>query len=172
MSLGEAWWFVDELIESAPRQVLEYLSERGITYRHPEDSRIWVFDGVGSRREASLEFVLREWAAGRQLTMQTWVDADTDVVVTIEPARSLLTFGLDGLLTSEAEDVVAALLLGAATRISTRMFVVDRMLPDRGAEWSRVASGSTATPYEPDFLLLRGSSGDYVLRMSSSSWLA
>jgi hypothetical protein len=172
MSLGEAWWFVGQTGELAPQQVLEFLRKRGISLRHPRDGRIWVFDDIGSRRAASLDFIHREWTANRVLTMQLWIDADTDVVITTEPEHSLLTFSLDGLLTTEASNLVAALILGAGAKFNTPLLVVDRLLPDRSAEWIPVALGSRPIPYEPDLLLMRGHNGEQILTVRPNSWLA
>jgi hypothetical protein len=170
VSLGEAWWFAGRSVEQLPQYLLDFLPRRGIDCRNPDDGRLWVLDEVGSRREAASDFVFVEWAAERNLTMQLWLDPDTDVLVTMEPANSLIVFDLDGLLIDEAGTVVSALLLAACTRHDTRALVVDRYLPDRGEQWSRVAAGGPI-PYEPDLALLAESDGQRPLRVGPDSWL-
>ncbi|WP_207386186.1 hypothetical protein [Protofrankia symbiont of Coriaria ruscifolia] len=172
MGLGEAWWFFDRVPERGVEHMLELLDGQGLHLRHPADELIYVFDEIGSRREASLSFVAAEWTAQHVLTMQLWVDADTDVVVAVESGGTCVTFSIDGLLRQEAERVIAGLALCACVVPETRALVVDRYLPEGGDAWRHgIESRPIAPPSDPDLLVGPEEDGVSLIRVGRGSWL-
>jgi hypothetical protein len=172
VSLGEVWWLFDRAPQIGAARLLDLLERRGLGYRNPSDGLIYVLDEDGGRRQAPLEFVLSQWMADRELTMQTWLDPDTDVIVEVTAGGLCLTFDLDGLLRDEANRVVSALLLCAGVVDGTRALVVDRYLPDRGPEWLHaLESGSGSLPADADLLLLADAGGALSLSIGAESWL-
>jgi hypothetical protein len=172
MGLGEVWWFLDGVPAAGAAAVLELLDGYGLRYRHPGDESVYVLDEVGHRRESSVAFVASEWAARRKLTMQLWLDADIDVVTSIQEEGTLVAFGLDGLTRHEAERTVAGLVLSACVIEETRALVADRDLPDIGEELlTRLASTPMSIPGELDLFLGEARGDARSVRLGRTSWL-
>ena len=172
MSIGEAWWFFERPPTAGPNGLLELLHRQGISYHSPLDDLIYIIDETGSRRKIPLDFVLSEWDAERVLTMQLWINANTDVIITAERGGSCVTFDLDGLLLKEAISVVTTLLLCACLVDGTRALIVDRQLPDRGDEWSKaLTSRRAALLGDTDLALLVESDGTKTVKVGPKSWL-
>jgi hypothetical protein len=172
MSLGEVWWFFDRVPQSGVEGLFRLLRAHGIHDRHPGDGLIYVLDDDGTRRSIQLDLIFREWIAPGVLTMQFWLDADTDVIVTAESGGRCVTFDLDGSSLAQARTIISALVLCACVLDETRVLVVDRSLPDSGEEWrSATSSEPLNASYEPDLLVTVGSGNSRVVRMGRASWL-
>lgn len=172
MGLGEAWWFLDRVPQRGGESLLELLDRSRLRYRHPTYGAIYVMDDVGSRREASLEFVCSEWVAPRGLTMQLWLDEDTDVVLAVDAGGTCVTFGLDGLTRGEATTVVSSVLLCACITDETRALVVDRSLPETGDELRNAAASRSLTDQrERDLVMEVAPDSTRQIYLSTASWL-
>lgn len=171
MGLGEVWWLFERTPEQGVERLLELLDLHGVKLRQPVDKLIYVFDEVGSRREAPLSFIVAEWVAQGVLTMQLWVDEDTDVIVTAEAGGTCVTFSLDGLSRQQAVRIVADLVLCASVVDETRVVVVDHLLPEGGEVWLNTSgSGQIAFNREPD-LLVRAERDGPQIKVGRESWL-
>jgi hypothetical protein len=173
MGFGEAWWILGHPPEGGRvEDLLKLFDQYGLHLRHPVDQRIYVFDDVGSRREAPISFVASAWVDSTHLTMQLWLDRDIDVVLSVAPGGQLVRFSLDGLSTREALQTVGALVLCVCAVDATQGLVVDRYLPDTGEEWVSAFEFDRAADFgEPDLLIGPGPDGTRTIRLGLDSWL-
>ncbi|MGA5757420.1 hypothetical protein [Nonomuraea bangladeshensis] len=105
--------------------------------------------------ETTFDALLTEEHLPRSLTVQLWINADTDVLTSISARGgvTLIEFDLDGLTTDEAHRTVAAVLWLAVTDTASLGLVVDSRLPDTGTRWEDFfLDGSAAKPYLPELL--------------------
>ncbi|MET8987564.1 hypothetical protein ABZW49_19110 [Nonomuraea wenchangensis] len=105
--------------------------------------------------ETTFDALLTEATLPRPLTVQLWIDADTDVLTSISARGDVdvIEFDLDGLTTDEAHRTMAAVLWLAVTDTASLGLVVDSRLPDTGARWEDFfLDGSAAKPYVPELL--------------------
>jgi hypothetical protein len=173
LGLGEIWWLAKTGSRAEPRWTLGAVNGLGLLLRHPLDEAVVVLDEEGHRRETDEEWLLAEWARTDRLTMQLWLDRDTDVLFEIKDQGSQLTFDLDGLTVGEAARVTATLLLLASTCAATAALLVDSHLPDDEG-WKKHLLGQGSRPArEPDLLL--GSPGTPAglrqVSLRDDSWL-
>lgn len=170
MGAGEALWVFEHMSEQGVESLLDLLGQRGLYLHHPENGHIWVIEGRGSRRRVPLSFVVSEWVGPRRLTMQLWLDQDTDVVIEVEPGGVRVWFALDGFLTQQLTQAVGALTLCACAVDETRLLVVDRDLEDRDEAWMAALCSGSSEAVDPDLLVLVQSGGRTV-RVGDRSWL-
>ena len=172
MAIGEAWWFLDHGQAVSFTKLIEVFDLCRITFRHPKNGMVWQLTEDG-RSPHSLSSFEELWLSTEdQLTFQTWIDADTDVVIARDDGGLHFTFFFDGLTIDQAAMVTSALVLGAGSVESTEGLVVDRYLGDTGERWRQFfALASTPEPYEADLLLRRSDQGAFLLKVGRHSWL-
>lgn len=162
------------LVELAP--CLKVLDELGLRLHHPLNGALTVLDGAGGQIAANLDKVVQRVSQRGGVDLQLWVDADIDVVVTIDRRNddeSILVFDFDGLVAAEVRKAISCILLAVAMNKHTTGFVSEVGLPDSSEEWLRFLRGQTSTqPGLADILVVaKHDDGHHDLRIGMQSWL-
>ncbi|SEU27344.1 hypothetical protein SAMN05421811_1097 [Nonomuraea wenchangensis] len=170
MGFGEVLWVRRSESLAVLLGSLGRLTSYGLRLTHPQTGGVRYLAECGPM-ETTLDALLTEVNLPRPLTLQLWINVDTDVLTSVSTHGGMVVveFDLDGLTTDEAHRAVAAVLWLAVTDTASLGLVVDSRLPDTGTEWEGFfLNGSTAEPHMPELLWQPQASS---LRLAPQSWL-
>lgn len=175
MSYGEAWWFFRDSGEASLDEAVTALTDAGLVMGNPATGVPQVIDDDGRQVPWDGAEVKRRWIGGETVTVQFWVNRETDVLVELIRPHQVLTCDLDGMTTAEARLAVFAVLNAALSLAGTQAVVVDGNLPDCGADLRVAMAGEPSTvelPFTPDLLVLVEGDGHYSVDVRAGSWLS
>jgi hypothetical protein len=112
---------------------------------------------------------------GETVTVQFWLNQDTDVLVELARPRGLMAFDLDGTTTVEARSAVFSVLNAALSLSTTLAVVADSDLADYGDDVLVTAKRGAlkgGLSFTPALLATADGGGRYTVEISPESWLA
>jgi hypothetical protein len=172
---GEAWWFLRDSGEASLDEAVTALRDAGLVAGNPATGVQQVIDDDGRQVPWDDAEVRRRWAVGESVTVQFWVNRETDVLVELMRPDQLVTFDLDGMTTAEARLTVFAVLNAALSLAGTQAVVVAGSLPDRGDDLRATMAGGwskAGLPFTPDLLVSVEGDGQYSMNVRVGSWLS
>jgi hypothetical protein len=175
VSYGEAWWFCRDDGEASLDEALTALRDAGLIAGNPATGIPEIIDDDGRQAPWDGAEVRRRWMGGETVTLQFWVNRETDVLVELMRPHRLLTFDLDGMTAAEARRAVFAVLNAALSLPATQAVVVDRNLPDCGDDLLVATTGGSSfvgLSFTADLLLSVQGDGHHRLDIREGSWLS
>lgn len=145
--------------EARFEEIVEIVSQGGISLERPGNGEIARFSGQGDRIRSSKQDILRELRESKIVRTQLWLDAITDVFCSIEELGSDVvreSYSLDGKTEQESLYVISSLIKLFAYRAqhgTAFAMVVDRFADLRqDFHWDDFILGTTKPPELPMFL--------------------
>jgi hypothetical protein len=101
MGFGEVWWFLHEDSVASLETAMTAIRNAGMVVGNPATGVPQIVDAAGSQVSWDPISVGQRWAAGETVTVQLWVNRETDVLMQLK-RHHRLQFDLDGMTTAEA----------------------------------------------------------------------